>query len=138
CERIKNPFPDAASRPAVETIVRRCIWPIALRQIAPRHPGAQHVKDRVHDRAIVSAGALAALRHQRLEKSPFVVAQIKSHDPPPRTGDYFRSNYSIRYLGTDPSDLFFQMFQTTANICEHDVVPRGGIEPPTLRFSSTS
>src|SRR4029077_5816504 len=87
----------------VETIVRRCIWPIALRQIAPRHPGAQHVKDRVHDRAIVSAAALAALRHQRLEKSPFVVAQIKSHDPPPRTVNHVRSNYSIRYLGTDAS-----------------------------------
>src|SRR3954454_20376942 len=103
CERIKNPFPDAAPRPAVEAIVRRCIWPIALRQIAPRHPGAQHVKDRVHDLTIVSPGALSALRHQRLEKSPFVVAQIKSHDPPPRTVNHVRSNYSIRYLGTDPS-----------------------------------
>src|SRR5215218_7034515 len=64
CERIKNSFPDAAPRPAVEAIVRRCIWPIALRQIAPRHPGAQHVKDRVRDLTIVSPGALSALRHQ--------------------------------------------------------------------------
>src|SRR5262249_47262744 len=27
--------------------------------------------------------------------------------------------------------LVFSAFQTCANICEHDVVPRGGIEPPT-------
>src|SRR5690349_9772719 len=27
--------------------------------------------------------------------------------------------------------LVFAAFQTCANICEHDVVPRGGIEPPT-------
>jgi hypothetical protein len=53
--------------------------------------------------AIVSAGALSALRHQRLGKSPFAVAQIKSHDPPPRTVNHVRPVYSIRYLGTDPS-----------------------------------
>lgn len=28
--------------------------------------------------------------------------QIKSHDPPPRTVNHLRSNYSIRYLGADP------------------------------------
>jgi hypothetical protein len=27
--------------------------------------------------------------------------------------------------------LFLKEFQTSANICEREVVPRGGIEPPT-------
>ena len=68
-----------------------------------RNPGTQHIEYRVHNLAIVSAGALPTLRHQRLKKSPFVIAQIKSHDAPPRTVNHVRSNYSIRYLGTDPS-----------------------------------
>jgi hypothetical protein len=42
------------------------------------------------DLAIVGASALSALRHQRLKQSPFVVAQIKSHDPPPATVNHVR------------------------------------------------
>jgi hypothetical protein len=103
CQRVENPLPDAATGPTVEAIVRRRVRPISLGQIAPRHPGTQHIEYRVHNLAIVSAGALPTLRHQRLKKSPFVIAQIKSHDAPPRTVNHVRSNYSIRYLGTDPS-----------------------------------
>jgi hypothetical protein len=54
-------------------------------QISPRHPRPQHVNYRVHNPSIVGASALSNLRHQRLQKSPFLIAQIKSHDPPPRT-----------------------------------------------------
>src|ERR1700704_3579200 len=100
---IKNPFPDAASRPTVEAIVGCRVRPIAFRQIAPRHPGAQNVKYRVQDSSIVRASTLSALWHQRLKNSPFVIAQIKSHDPPPSTVNHVRSNYSIHYLGTDPN-----------------------------------
>jgi hypothetical protein len=103
CQRVENPFPDAASRPAVEAIVRRCIRPIAFRQIAPRHPGAQHVKYRVHNLAIVSACAPSSFRHQWLQKSPFVIAQIKSHDPPLTTVNHDRLDFSRNYVGTDPN-----------------------------------
>jgi hypothetical protein len=103
CQRVENPLPDAAPRPAIETIVGRCVGPIALRQVAPRHPGAQHVEYRVHDLAIVNAGTLSAPRHQRLEKSPFVVAQIKSHGPPPSTENHVRLAFSRSYRSTDPS-----------------------------------
>jgi hypothetical protein len=37
------------------------------------------------------------------EKRPVFIAQIKSHDPPPRTVNHVRSNYSNIYLGTDLS-----------------------------------
>src|SRR6202042_442380 len=103
CQRVENPLPDAASRPAVEAIVYRRIRPVAFRQIAPRHPGAQHVKYRVHNLPIVSAGAHSALRHQRLEKSPFLIAQIKSHDPPPSTVNHDHDDFSRTYVGTDPN-----------------------------------
>src|ERR1700722_13880977 len=102
-QRVENPLPDAASRPAVEAIIGRRVRPVAFRQIAPRHPGAQHIKYRIHDLAIVSAGAHSALRHQRLKKSPFVIAQIKSHDPPPITVNHDHYDFSRRYVGTDPS-----------------------------------
>ena len=91
CQRVENPLPDAASGPTVEAIVSGRVRPIAFRQIAPGHPGAQHVKYRVHDPTIVSTCALATFRHQRLKKSPIVIAQIKSHDPPPTTVNHVRS-----------------------------------------------
>ena len=103
CQRVKNPLPDATSRPTIEAIVSRCVGPIAFRQIAPRHPRAQHVKYRVHDLAIISASALSSFRHQRLQKSPFVIAQIKSHDPPPTTVNHDHFDFSRNYVGTDPS-----------------------------------
>jgi hypothetical protein len=90
------------SRSAREAIVRRRVRPVAFRQIAPRHPGAQHVKYRVHDLSIVSAGTHSALRHQRLKKSPFVIPQIKSHDPTPITVNHDHYDFSRSYLGTDP------------------------------------
>src|SRR4029079_9829698 len=100
---VKEAFPDAAPRPTIEPVVRRCVRPIALGQIAPRHSSAQHVKYRVHDLPIIRAGTLSAFRHQRLKQSPFVVAEIKSHDPPPSTVNHVRLNYSMSYLGTDPN-----------------------------------
>ena len=103
CQGVENSLPDAASGPAVKAIVRCRVGSIALRQIAPRHPRAQHVKYCIHDLSIVSPSALAASRHQRLERSPFIIAQVKSHDPPPSTVNHVRSNYSMIYLGTDPS-----------------------------------
>ena len=103
CQGVENPLPDAASRPTVEAIVRRRVWPVSFRQIAPRHPRAQHVKYRIHDLSIVSAGAHSALRHQWLKKSPFVIAQIKSHDPPPITVNHDHYVFSRNYVGTDPN-----------------------------------
>src|SRR5665648_124583 len=41
---------------------------------------------------------------------PVLIAQIKSHDPPPRTVNHVRSNYSIIYLGTDPSTTLAELF----------------------------
>jgi hypothetical protein len=75
------------------------------RKIELRHPGAQHIKYRIHDLAIVSAGTHSALRHQRLEKSPFVIAQIKSHAPPPITVNHDPYDFSRSYVGTDPNEL---------------------------------
>src|SRR5271170_8081907 len=105
CQRVENPLPDAAPRPTVEAIIRCRVRPIAFRQIAPRHAGAQHVKYRVHDLSIVSAGAHSALRHQRLKNSPFVIAQIKSHDPPPITVNHDHYDFSRSYVSTDPSPM---------------------------------
>ncbi|MGO8866395.1 MAG: hypothetical protein ACLQME_07840, partial [Alphaproteobacteria bacterium] len=42
-------------------------------------------------------------RHQRLEKSPLLIAQIKSHDPPPTTVNHNPVSFSSNYVGTDPS-----------------------------------
>ena len=47
--------PVENQHPAVEAIVRRRIGPIALRQIAPRGPGAEDEKDRVQHPPIVLA-----------------------------------------------------------------------------------
>ena len=103
CQSVENPLPDAASRPTIEAIVSRRVRPIAFRKIAPRHPSAQHVKYRVHDPSIVNACAHSTFRHQRLQKSPLVIAQIKSHDPPPDTVNHVQPCFSIIYVGTDPS-----------------------------------
>jgi len=102
-QRVESPFPDATSRPTVEAIISRRVRPVAFWQIAPWHPGAQHVKYRVHDPSIVSARTPSTFRHQRLQKSPFLIAQIKSHDPPPTTVNHVRHCFSIIYVGTDPS-----------------------------------
>ena len=104
---VEDPLPDAAPGPPVEAIVSGRVRPVTLRQIPPRHPRAQHVKDRVHDLAIVNPSALSIFRQQRFEKCPFLIAQIKSHDPPPRTVNHVRSNYSIIYAGTDPSQAYY-------------------------------
>ena len=75
-QRVEHSFPDAAPGPAVEAVIGRRIRPVALRQVPPRHPGAQHVEDRVQDLAVVNPPALPARGHQRLQKSPFLVDQI--------------------------------------------------------------
>jgi opacity protein-like surface antigen len=40
---------------------------------------------------------------EEYKKCPVLIAQIKSHDPPPRTVNHVRPNYSIVYLSTDPN-----------------------------------
>lgn len=35
-------------------------------------------------------------------KSPFLVAQIKSHDPPPSMVNHVQTSFSSNYVGTDP------------------------------------
>src|ERR1700730_1602609 len=103
CQRVENLLPDPASRPPVEAVVSRRVGPVALGEISPRHPGSQHVEDRVHDLAILGARALAASRHQWLQQSPFLVAQIKSHDPPLTTVNHDNLIFSSNYVSTDPS-----------------------------------
>ena len=103
CQSIENPLPDTAPRPTIEAIVSRCVRPIPFGQISPRHPRAQHVKYRVHNPTIVGARALSSFRHQRLQKSPFLIAQIKSHDPPPLTVNHDYCDFSRNYLSTDPN-----------------------------------
>ena len=61
--------------------------------------------NRIHDLAVINPRTLAALRQQRFEQRPFLVAQIKSHDPPPHTVNHVRPKYSNSYLGTDPSEF---------------------------------
>ncbi len=112
-----------ASRPTVEAVVSRCVRSVAFRQIAPRHSGAQHIKYCVHDLSMVCACALSSLRHQRLQKSSFLIAQIKSHDSPPTTVSHVRPCFSIIYVGTDPSPmsafgtdpLFAAMYRNVGN-----------------------
>src|ERR1039458_8084021 len=99
---LEDTLPDASARPTVEAIISRRVGAVACRQIPPWHSGPQHVKYRIHNLAIVNARALSALRQQWLKKRPVLIAQIKSNDPPPRTVNHVRSNYSIIYLGTDP------------------------------------
>src|SRR6516162_1335671 len=102
-QRVEDPPPDAAPGPSVEAIVGRRVWPVALRQTPPRHPCAQHVEDGVHDFAVVTPCALPSFRHQRLEKFPFLVAQLESHDPPPPTVNHLRPLFS----GTDSKRITY-------------------------------
>ena len=108
---VENTLPDPTSRPTVEAIISRRVRAVACRQIPPRHSGAQHIKYRIHDLAIVNSRALSALRQQRFEQRPVLIAQIKSHDPPPRTVNHVHSNYSIIYLGTDPNTFLTSPIQ---------------------------
>src|SRR5512139_2257313 len=103
CQLVEESLPDAPARPAVEPIVGCCVRPVAFRQIAPRHTRAQHVEDRIQDPTIIDTRALAVPREQRLEKCPFLIAQIKSHDPPPPAVNHDPPCYSVNYLSTDPS-----------------------------------
>ena len=72
-QRIKSPFPDAAAQPTIEAIVRRRVGAIATacRCAAQRIPLSGAFDS--------SAWARPALRHQRLEQKPLIVAEIKSH-----------------------------------------------------------
>src|SRR5690349_13964895 len=113
CQRVENLLPDPASRPPVEAVVSRRVGSIALRQISPRHPGSQHVKDRVHDLAILGTCALAASGHQWLQQSPFLLAQIKPHDSPPTTVNHDYPIFSRHYVSTDPSLPFSNSFDSS-------------------------
>ena len=55
CQLVENALPDASARPAVEAIVCRSVGTAACPQVPPRYAGAQHVKDRIHDLAVVKA-----------------------------------------------------------------------------------
>src|SRR5262245_54557862 len=101
-QRIENTLPDSSPRPAVEPIVRARVRAVAFGQIAPRDPGPQHVKYCIYDPSVVRARALPALRHQRLENRPFLIAEIESHDPPPPAVNHDPGCFSVNYAGTDP------------------------------------
>src|SRR5512139_2858252 len=103
CQLVEESLPDAPARPAVEPIVGCCVRPVAFRQIAPRHTRAQHVEDRIQDPTIIDTRALAVPREQRLEKCPFLIAQIESHDPPPPAVNHDPPCYSVNYVSTDPN-----------------------------------
>jgi hypothetical protein len=62
CEDVENLRLDTAPRRTIEAIIRRRVRAIAFRPIAPRYAGAQQVEDRVHDLAVVNAGALLVFR----------------------------------------------------------------------------
>jgi hypothetical protein len=100
---VENLLPDAAPRPTVEAIVYRRVSPIPVRQIEPRHPRPQHVENRVHHVATVSARPLLAPRHQRLQKSPFLIDQIKPHDPPSPTVNHEQPNFLRNYVSRSPN-----------------------------------
>src|SRR5665811_847453 len=51
---------------------------------------------------------------------PVLIAQIKSHDPPPRTVNHVRSNYSIIYTDPSPCGWLFP----ANNQCESVFPPR--------------
>lgn len=50
---IENLLPDATPGPPIEAVVDRRVRPVTLRQIPPRHAGAQNVKYPIQDLAIV-------------------------------------------------------------------------------------
>jgi len=109
---VEDFLPNAAPGPAIEAIIGRRVRPVAFRQIPPGHAGSQHIKDRVHDLAVVGPRALAALRHQRLKQRPLLIGQIKSHDPPPIAVNHCSLRFSMLYVSTDPSnDGAFFVFQ---------------------------
>ena len=126
CKVVEDPLPDASARPAVKAIICCRVWPVACRQVTPRHAGAQHIKDRVHNLTVVYPRALATLRQQRFEQRPFVIAEIKSHDPPPRTVNHVRPNYSMNYLGTDPSSVH-RVSDVSVNSHLHSFISVGAI-----------
>jgi hypothetical protein len=41
--------------------------------------------------------------------SPVVIAQIKSHDPPPATVNHVQCDFSRFYVGTDPRNIVAPM-----------------------------
>ena len=71
---VENALPDAAARPTIEAIISRHVGAVACRQIPPRHPGAQNIKDRIHDLAIVYSRTLSALRQQRFKERLVLIA----------------------------------------------------------------
>ena len=74
---IENALPDASAGPTVEPVISRCVRPVARRQITPRHSGAQHIKNGIYDLAVVNPRTPSALRQQRFEQRPFLIAQIQ-------------------------------------------------------------
>jgi len=73
-DRIHHAIPDACLAPAVEAIVGARVWPVSLRQIAPRRSRAQHPEDTVENTSIVLRfGATSVHRQQRLDDDPFEI-----------------------------------------------------------------
>ena len=79
---IHQAVPDARLPPAIETIVNRCVRPIALGQIAPWRTRAQHVEHAVENASIVFRHRpRPAFRQQRLNNAPLEICNTVAHDP---------------------------------------------------------
>ena len=82
-QRVGHPAQCPISAPAIEPMVDRLPWPVALGQIAPGGPAAQHMKHPVEHQARILNPATSARRHRNMGKNqfPFLVAQIESAHP---------------------------------------------------------
>ena len=75
--------PDASFPPAIKAIIGRCVWPVALGQIAPRRADAQNIEHRIDDPAIVLRLRPTPIHWQkRFDDTPLKFREIvTSHDP---------------------------------------------------------
>ena len=82
---VHQPVPDPSLAPAIEAIVGRRIWPIALRKIAPWRAGPQRPEDAIeHTPVVFALGTRTALRQHRFDDSPLEIRQVVAHDPTPQ------------------------------------------------------
>src|SRR5262245_33801703 len=82
-QRLENLQPHARLGPAVEPIVGRRVWPIALRQVPPRRAGTQDEENTVQNPPIIlPRHAPGLVRQHRCDQQPLPIRQIKaSHLP---------------------------------------------------------
>jgi len=94
---VHDPVADPRLRPAPEAVVACGVRPIALRQVAPRRPRAQHPEDAVQHPPVIHPRHPARLvGQQRFDHPPLKLGQIIA--APPRLPSR-RLESNLRRLG---------------------------------------